>query len=311
MKGIIVYNPTAGPWDMQREMQHMQRALKRAGWTLDLVTTHERGDTQKAARQAAEQRLDAVWVAGGDGTINEAVNGLVGSETALAVLPAGTGNIWARQLHLPIIGLTTPLHVRAAAVAQARGCIRRIDVGALNDRYFLLWGSIGFDAEVTRELEPRDRTTKRLGALPYAIAAIMLARHFSGVRTRIVVDGKVIRGRTILAVASNVQMYGYFQLARQARLDDGLLDVFVFRGLGFSYIIEHALKVFSGRHLRDPKVVQLQARQMTVWTEEPMPTQVDGDPLGMTPASLRVVPRALRILVPPQAPASLFCQEPP
>lgn len=311
MKGIIVYNPTAGPWDMQREMQHVQRDLKRAGWTLDLVTTHECGDMQKAARQAAEQGLDAVWVAGGDGTINEAVNGLVGSETALAVLPAGTGNIWARQLHLLTVGLTTPLHVRAAAAAQAKGCTRRIDVGALNDRYFLLWGSIGFDAKVTRELEPRDRATKRLGALPYAIAAITLARHFSGVRTRIVVDGKVIRGRTILAVASNVQMYGYFQLARQARLDDGLLDVFVFRGLGFPYIIEHALKVFSGRHLRDPKVVQLQARQMTVWTEEPMPTQVDGDPMGMTPASLRIVPRALRVLVPPQAPASLFCQESP
>lgn len=306
MKGIIVYNPTAGPWDLQREMKRVQQELKKVGWTTELQTTHSIGDTENLARQAAEEGLDAIWVAGGDGTINEAVNGLVGSETALATLPAGTGNIWARQLHLPALGLANPFNMRAAAVAQAAGRVHRIDVGALNERHFLMWGGVGFDAAVTRELEPRDRTTKRLGALPYVIAAFTLAREFSGVRTRIIIDGRLIRGRTLLAVASNVQMYGYFQLARQARLDDGLLDVFVFRGLGYSYIIQHALKLFSGRHLHDPKVVQFQAREMTVWAEEPMSTQVDGDPVGMTPASLRVVPQALRVLVPSQAPTSLF-----
>jgi YegS/Rv2252/BmrU family lipid kinase len=294
---------------MKRELSHVQRELEKQGWSVEIKITRRGGDITLLSRQAADEGLDAVWVAGGDGSLNEAVNGLVGSQTTLAVLPAGTGNIWARQLRLPILNLTHPLAFREAAAAQSRGRVRAIDVGLLNDRYFLLWAGVGFDAFVTRELEPRHRATKRLGALPYAIAAVFMAREFSGVRARIVVDGRVIRGRTIMVVSSNVQMYGYFHLTSQARLDDGLLDVFVFKGLGFPYIIRHAAQMFSGRHLQDPRVVHRQAREITIWTKEPMATQVDGDPVGITPVSLRVVPRALRILVPPQTPQTLFSRE--
>ena len=184
-----------------------------------------------------------------------------------------------------------------------------MDVGRLDGRHFLLWAGIGFDAQVTKEMEPRDRVTKRLGALPYVIAAAMLAREFSGVRTRVVLDGRIMRGRTLLILVSNIQMYAYFNVARQAKLDDGLLDVIIFKGLGFPYIIRHAARIFSGRMLQDPKIVLRQAQQITIWSEEPMAVQTDGDPVGTTPLSLRVVPRALRILVPPQAPHSLFSTE--
>jgi len=306
VKGLIVYNPAAGPRDVKRELKRVRRELVRRGWSIEIETTRLRGDASLLARQAARAGLDAVWVAGGDGTASEAVNGLVGSETALGILPVGTGNIWARQLRLPIYTITHPFRLREAAIAQVEGQVRAVDVGQLNDRYFLLWAGIGFGAQVTTELEPRSRRTKRLGALPYAIAAIMLAREFSGVRTNAVLDGRLVRGRTILILVSNIQMYAFFRVARQAQLDDGLLDVFVFKGLGLSYTIRHAAKILSGRHLQDPRVVQRQARQITVWTEEPMAVQVDGDPVGTTPVSLRVVPRAIRILVPPRAPLSLF-----
>ncbi len=306
VKGIIIYNPTAGPRDVRRELKQVRRELGRRGWSVEIEPTQKAGDATQLARRAAEAGLDGVWVAGGDGTVNEAVNGLVGSQTALGVLPVGTGNIWAKQLHLPTYTLTHPFRLREAAVAQAEGSIRSVDVGRINDRYFLLWAGVGFDAQVTAELEPRDRRTKRLGLLPYAIAAVMLAREFSGVRTHAVLDGRAVRGRTILLLVSNVQIYAFAPVARQARLDDGLLDVFIFKGLGFPYIIRHAAKMFSGRHLGDPQVVQRQARQVAVWTERPVAVQADGDPAGTTPVALRVVPRALQVLVPPQAPAHLF-----
>lgn len=311
VRGLIVYNPTAGPRDVKRELRRVRRELTRRGWSVDIETTQDRGEVTLVAGEAARARLDAVWVAGGDGTVGEAVNGLVGSQTALGVLPVGTGNLWARQLRLPVYTLANPFRLREAAVAQAEGKVRTVDVGRLNDRYFLLWSGIGFDAQVTAELEPRARRTKRLGAIPYAIAAVALARHFSGVRTRVVVDGRAVRSRTLLIVVSNIQMYVFFPLARHARLDDGLLDVFVFKGLGLPYIVRHAVKVFSGRHLEDPRVVQRRGRQITVWTEVPMAVQADGDPVGTTPVSLSVVPRTLRILVPPQAPATLFSVEEP
>jgi diacylglycerol kinase (ATP) len=309
VRGLIIYNPIAGPRDVKRELKQVRRELARRDWSVEIETTGHPGDATLLAYQAAQAGLDAVWVAGGDGTVGEVVNGLVGSETKMGILPVGTGNVWAKQLHLPVYTFTHPFRLREAAIAQAEGQVRAVDVGRLNDRHFLLWVSIGFDAQVTREMEPRDRRTKRLGALPYAIAAVTLARDFAGMRTHLVLDGQALRGRTILVLVSNIQMYAIFRVARQARLDDGLLDVFVFKGLGFPYILRHVVKMYSGRHLQDPRVVQRQVRQATVWTEQMVAVQADGDPAGMTPVSLSVVPRALRIFLPPQAPASLFSTE--
>lgn len=309
VKGLIIYNPTAGPRDVARELKRVRRELARRGWSTDIETTRFPGDATHLAHQAAGAGLDAVWVGGGDGTVNEAVNGLVGSNTALGVLPVGTGNVWAKQLRLPVYTLTHPFRLREAAIAQAEGYTRWVDLGRLNDRYFLLWAGIGFDAQVTTRMEPRDRRVKRLGVLPYAVAAITLAREFSGVRTHAVLDGRAVRGRTLLVLISNVRLYAVFHVARQARLDDGLLDIFIFKGLGFPYLLRHAARLFSQRHLADPQVVQRQARQITVWSEEPMAVQMDGDAVGRTPISVRVVPQALRVLVPPQAPADLFYKE--
>jgi len=306
VKGLIVHNPTAGPRDVRRELEQVGQDLAQRGWTVEIETTHQAGDTACLADQAARAKMDALFVAGGDGTASEAIRGLIGTETALGILPVGTGNIWARQLHLPVYTLTHPFRLRDAALAQIGGQVRRIDVGQVNSRYFLLWAGIGFDAHVAQEIEPRDRRTKRLGLLPYAIAALSLARDFSGVRTHVVLDGRAIRSRTILTVVSNIQMYAIFPLARQARLDDGLLDVFIFKGLGLPYLLRHAAGIFSGRHLRDPQVVQRQAREVTVWTEQTAAVQADGDPIGATPASMAVVPRALRVMIPPQAPDTLF-----
>jgi len=294
---------------VRRELRRVRRELRRRGWSVDIKTTQATGDATRLAREAAEAGMDAVWVAGGDGTLGEAVGGLVGTGTAMGVLPVGTGNMWARQLHLPTYTLTHPFRLREAAAAQAEGTVRPVDVGRVDGRHFLLWAGVGFDALITSELEPRSRPVKRLGPLPYIVAAVTLARSFSGVRAHVTLDGRVVRGRILLILVSNVQTYGFFPILRQARLDDGLLDVLVFKGLGISYILRHAVKLFSGRYLQDPKIVHRQVRHIEVRTEVPVSVQVDGDPLGTTPVTLDVVPRALRILVPPQAPRSLFCKE--
>jgi len=307
MRARLIHNPTAGPRDVQRSLKRVRSFLKRRGWSVEYQVTEKSGDTTRLSRAAAQEGYDVVIVAGGDGTVNEAVNGLAGTRTALGVLPVGTGNMWAKQLGVPTYTLTNPLRLFEAAAGLAEGTIRRIDVGRVNDRHFLCWAGIGLDAQVTAELEPRQRHTKRLGALPYAIAAILVARDFKGVRTRVFLDGKIVRGRTLLVLVSNIQQYiGTLRVAPEARIDDGLLDVFVFKGLGFPYAVRHLMKIISQRLLQDPRVVHRQARKVEVWTEWATPVQVDGDPIGTTPVTLRAVPLALRVLVPPSAPPSLF-----
>ncbi|MGD1995412.1 MAG: diacylglycerol kinase family lipid kinase [Anaerolineae bacterium] len=305
----MIYNPTAGPRRVRRGLKAVRRELERRGWSVDVKATQSPGDATRLAREASGAGLDAVWIAGGDGTISEAVNGLVGTNTALGVLPVGTGNIWAKQLGLPTLTLTHPFRLREAAIAQAEGKVQAVDVGRVNDRYFLLWAGIGFDAMVTTELEPRPRPVKRLGALPYIVASVTLARSFSGVRARVALDEQTVRGRILLVLVTNVQMYSLFQVARQACMDDGLLDALVFKGLGSSYILRHAARMFRGRHLQDPKTVHRQVRRIVVQAEEPLSVQVDGDPLGTTPVTLSVVPRALRIRVPHHVPSNLFHKE--
>ncbi len=310
MRSLIIYNPIAGPREVWRELKQVRRVLSGLGWSVEIETTRQAGDATVLARQAARAGVDVVWIAGGDGTLNEGVNGLVGTQTALGILPVGTGNVWARQLHLPVYTLAHPFRLREAAITQAHGRVRTVDVGRLNDRYFLLWAGVGFDAQITSEIEPRPRPVKRLGVLPYVIAGLTLARDFSGVRTHLVLDGRALRGRALMVVVSNVQMYSIFQLTPQAKMDDGLLDIFLFRGFGgFWYMLRMAGQLFAGRHLGNPRIVQRRARQVTIWTEEPMAVQADGDPMGITPISVRVVPRSLRVLVPPQAPPTLFSSE--
>jgi diacylglycerol kinase (ATP) len=307
MKACLIYNPTAGPWDVRRGLERVRSSLKRRGWSVQLHLTEKPGDAIALAHAAAQDNCDVAIVAGGDGTINEAVNGLVGTETALAVLPVGTGNMWAKQLGIPTYTLTNPLRLHEAAAGLIEGTMRQVDVGRVNDRHFLCWAGIGLDAQVTAEMEPRQRRTKRLGVLPYAIAAVLVGRDFKGVRTRVSLDGGTVRGRTLLILVSNIQQYiGMLNVAREARMDDGLLDVFVFKGLGFSYAIRHLLKIISQRYLQDPQIVHRQACYIEVQTEPTTPVHVDGDPIGTTPVTLEVVPLALRVLVPPYTPRSLF-----
>jgi diacylglycerol kinase (ATP) len=311
MRAQIIHNPTAGPRDIRRAMERVRSDLERRGWAVELRMTERAGDALTFARTAAQAGCNVVIAAGGDGTVNETVNGLVGTQTALGVLPVGTGNVWAKQLGIPTYTLTNPLRLQEAAMGLTEGDFRQVDVGQVSGqgdkRFFLCWAGIGLDAQVTVEMEPRPRFAKRLGMLPYVIATLIVARDFPGVRTRVSLDGGVVRGRTLLVLVSNIQQYaGVFKVARQARLDDGLLDVFVFKGLGFPYALRHILGVISSRHLQDPRVVHRQASCIEVETEKVMSVQVDGDPIGTTPVTLEAVPQALRVLIPPSAPLDLF-----
>ena len=307
IKAHLIYNPSAGPRDVRRSIERVCSFLERHGWSIELHVTEEPGNELELARAAARAGCDVAIVAGGDGTVSRAVNGLAGTRTALGVLPTGTGNLWAKQLGIPTYTLTNPMRLQDAAADLLKGTVRCIDVGQVNDRYFLCWAGIGLDAQVTKEMEPRPRHTKRLGALPYVIAAILVARDFKGVRTRVSLDGKTTRGRTLLILASNIRQYGgVLNVAREAKIDDGLLDVFIFKGLGLPYVVRHVLKIITMRHLQDPRVVHRQARHVEVHTEPVVPVQVDGDPVGSTPVTLKVVPSALRVLVPPSAPSGLF-----
>lgn len=309
---LLIYNPTAGPWDMTRILKRLAENLKRHGWQTELVETHKAGDATWYARQATRDGLDLVLVAGGDGTINETVNGLVGSNTILGVAPVGTGNILAHQMRMPILSLMPPHQLDEVTEALVNSRVQRVDAGIINGRYFVCWAGAGFDAEIAAHLEPRTRTTKRLRTLPYIIAAFSVASWFKGFRTRLSVEGRAFNTCALLIVASNIQLYAaFFTIARHAYMDDGLLDIFVFKGLGLSYALRHFFHMVTGqRHLNDPAVIQVLTRRVQLETTPRVAVHLDGDPFGETPAILGLEAGVLRFLTPAQAPGDLFCKPP-
>lgn len=304
---MLIFNPAAGARDVRRELEGVIAFLERQGWQVDLRETRGATDATTFAREAVALGKDAVLVVGGDGTINEVVNGLADSEVVVGLLPAGTGNVWAMEMRLPIPGPIRWHTLLDATRSLVRGEVRPIDLGRVNDHYFLLWGGVGLDAQVTQRIEPRTRRTKRLGALAYGVTAFMVAKDFRGTRTRVVADGQKIRTRSMLIIISNAQLYA--RIARvgiRAYLDDGLLDVCVFKGSGLPMTLLHVAHILTERHLQDARVAYIQARRVTIETKRPLLVQVDGDTIGTTPVTFEAVPQALRIIVPPEVPPWLF-----
>lgn len=307
MRSMLIVNPMSGPWDIRRELPAVMTQLEQSGWRPALHETTHCGEATELARWSVDKELDAVFVVGGDGTINEVVNGLAGSSVAMGVLPGGTGNTWARGLGLPRRSPIHWQHLRDSVKTLLKGSTRRVDLGVINGRYFLQWAGLGLDADVAYAMEPRSRGQKRLGAVAYVVAGLAQAFHMVGTRTRIHIDSDRVLRRCILVVISNSRLYGGGVLMTSgARLDDGLLDVNVFAGTGFGSALRTFGAVITGLHVRDSRYSHYQGRSIRIESDTPMSVHVDGEPFEKTPIECQVVPRALSIILPKQVPPELF-----
>ena len=259
-----------------------------------MEATLGRGDATTHARQAVAEGQDAVVVVGGDGSINEAVQALANSPTALGVLPRGTGNVWAREVGIPLHNLP------AAAQAMVHGQVHTVDLGLAGDRYFLMWAGIGFDASLVKDLEETEPEFKRQwGMAAFVVRGAALAMSFMGSRLDYRINGRRIRRRTIMAVLANGRRYAaYLNLAPNARLDDGLLDLYIFKGRGSLYTLRHFAGLASGQHVHDPEVEYYPVDRVGVHGRAALHVHTDGEPAGQTPMEFRVAPSALHVIVP-------------
>ncbi len=298
MRAMIIFNPTAGQASvLERDLDDATNVWNEQGWQVERHPTLGPGDGTRLAQMAAASNYDVVVAAGGDGTINEVINGLVGSKTALATLPLGTMNVWARELGLP-------LQPRAAALALLDWKVRAIDLGRAGDRYFLLMAGIGLDAAVTAGVQPAVK--RRLGAMAYVLRALELILRARGTRTRLLIDNRRVNGRVLMVVVGNSQLYGgLVKITHRASIDDGLLDVCVIKGNGLGSVLQHSLAILRRRYSTDPEIEYYRARTVQVTARSALPVQVDGDTIGYTPMTFAVAQGALQALLPTQLPDDL------
>ena len=330
MKAELIYNPSGGQVVVRHELDNVVAFLNRCGWSVDLRETSKPLEAIDLARSAVAHGAGVVIAAGGDGTVNEVANGLVNTDAALGVLPVGTTNSWALQMGIPALNpilpgtqaakwvagleerMDRPLpanYYRKVLMDAARVLVEgqtvAVDVGELSGRYFLISAGIGLEAAIVKSISPRDK--KALGSWAYVLSAIESAYKYSGDEVRLTLDGMTLAVSAPLIVVSNIQLYGgMVAIGAKACVNDGKLDVYIFKGEGFFTFVHHAMKVLSQKHLQDPKVEYYQCRDISIESSTDLPVHVDGETFGKTPVSMRAVPSSLKVIVSKTLPRNLF-----
>lgn len=288
---VLIVNPKAGSEGRASVVARLVEVAAELGWQVTVAETRARNDAARFAAEAAAAGQALVLVAGGDGTINEAIQGLAGTETVLGAIPLGTMNVWVRELGLSL----DPIEALRQLLL---GRVYRVDLGRLNGRYFLLMAGLGFDAEAVHAVHGIAK--RRFGALAFLAAGAMAALRTRGTRVRVRADGETFEANAALVTIGNTRLWaGAVQITHHASATDGLLDVCIFPGEGLLSKLRHLLLVLIGRHDDDPEVTYLQVRTLDIAARPSMPIQVDGEAHGTTPAHVEVVPGGLRALVGP------------
>jgi diacylglycerol kinase (ATP) len=286
---VIVHNPGSGRRRDRREfLSAMVMALAQRGIGAEVRVTTTPGDATRLARDAVADGSPMIVVHGGDGTVNEAMQPIVGSRTLLAVWPGGTANVLARELGLP-------RDIERVADMIAAGRVRRVAVGRAGARYFLLMAGVGVDATLVRVVNP---TLKRLiGEGAYWVAAVGQLARWRPERFRVEVNGREYRAT--LAVIARVASYGGgLRLAPRARIESDQFDLCLFDWTARHRFLRGLPAAFSGRHLDLPGVTYLRGPRAGARGEGTVWVQVDGELLGALPMTFECVPAALSLVVP-------------
>ena len=285
---LIIFNPAAG-WRRRQRLAPVLAQLREQGCALELRETQGPGDAERFAAEADPGAFDLVVVAGGDGTVNETINGLARSGLPLALIPLGTANVLAAE-----IGLSTD----PAAVARcvAFGQPRPIALGAANGRRFILMAGAGFDAHVVAGVSvPMKR---RLGKGAYVLSTLRQLLVFDFPSYEVLSDNTVHHAASV--IVTNARYYGgRFVCAPDASLESATLQVCLFQRGGRLAAIGYALALFSGRLPRLSSYRLIEARRIEVRGRPGEPIQVDGDGIGQLNVAIEVLPKALDLVFPP------------
>ena len=282
---LIILNPAA---HSERAQRHQARVESLARDCVVCATTRV-GEAELMARRAAAEGFEKIVAAGGDGTVNEVVNGLAGTEATLGLLPIGTMNVFATELGLPVHDLE-----RCWNIVQGEH-IRSVDLAKANQKFFVQLAGVGLDAQVVKETSAQLK--RNFGPLSYLISAAQIAAR-QPPRLFIKSDDTSIDEGSFVLVGNGRLYGGPFPFFKHAALDDGLLDVIVFKRLGYLEIIKYLQDVVFSSEIRVPEVEYFQTRHLRVESEQTVPVELDGELVGNCPIEFTLQRRSLRVLAP-------------
>lgn len=287
----LIVNPTAGQSRPGQSLADVTECLGSWCRSVTVRETDSRGAGERIAKAIQPGEFDLVVAGGGDGTINEVLNGL-GDHTPLGILPLGTANVLARELKIPLNDV-------AAACEVLRTCrAHPVDLGVCNGRKFALMVGIGFDAETVKEVPPNVKDL--IGAPAYVLSGLRVLNQMQKpLRYRLTLPRGRIVSRGMMLVVANASSYaGDLQIAPLASLEDGLLHLCLFRERSKLAFLGQLFQVLRRKQLQDPNFLYQMAPWVRVHCDPPAAVQLDGDYFGRTPVDIRCLPGAVRIVRP-------------
>lgn len=286
---LLLVNPSAGGGRSAALVPELESEMRARGLEHRVVLSEGLEHACEAAREGAGQG-EIVVVVSGDGLIGQIGGVLAGTGATLALIPGGRGNDLARVLGIPT-------EVAGAVAVLAAGEVRELDVGVVNGKRFLGVASFGFDSEANRVA---NESKWIRGRLVYAYAALRAVVGWREATFTLTLDGERVEFRGWGVAAANSRAYGGGMfVAPNAELDDGLLDVVSLREMGKLRFLAGPLpRVFKGTHVELPEVDERRCAELRVEADRPFAVYADGDHVTDLPATVTVMPRALRILAP-------------
>jgi YegS/Rv2252/BmrU family lipid kinase len=303
-KWLAIVNPVSGGNRQQRMSQRIVNCLLDQAVDIDVRITEERGSAIGIAEDAIEQGIRNIAVIGGDGTLNEVVNGVFRqqavktTDVTLAMFSLGTGNDFIRTMQIP-------RNYKDAARAMLQGKTRIIDAGRLRYgatdkeqvRYFVNVCGMAFDGAVT---EHANSTKGSIGRMAYLRSVLITLFKYEPTKVRVTVDGKEVADELLFCINVGNCKYsgGGMRLVPEAVPDDGLFDITLLRPLPKLKVLMNLYRLFDGSIYRIKEATHLRGKRITVFSDPPICAEAEGEFIGYSPFELEIVPAAIRIIVP-------------
>jgi diacylglycerol kinase (ATP) len=287
----IIINPAAG--EEEAILPVINLSMKEAGITWEAFITHQIGDGIKFARAAVKEGVDALAVYGGDGTLMEAISGLIGSEIPLVILPGGSANVVATELGIPI-----DLKEACTLLGQGPSETKTIDVGQFDTHYFITGISLGFGADI---IKGANRETKnKFGILAYFLSAAAALKKTKKALYHLKIDGQEYELQGLTCLITNVGNLGFTKISMDKHIDisDGFLDVVILRKANLSLLKHIVVTLLKRERPHNLELVQhWQGKDISVSSTPKQTVQCDGEVLEEMPLHIKIIPGAIKVLV--------------
>src|SRR5690625_1679435 len=276
----IIYNPTSGREHFKKEIATVLDRLEQAGYETSAHATKGAGDATKAAEIAVERKYDLIVIAGGDGTINEVIAGVAEADyrPKIGIIPAGTTNDFARALSIP-------REVDKAVDIIVKGLKKKLDIGKVNDHYFVNIAGGGDLTELTYDVPIKMKAA--LGQLAYYLKGIEMLPSLKPGSAKIEYDDRVFEGEIMLFLVANTNSVGGFEkIAPNALIDDGYFDLVILKKINLAEFLRIATAALRGTHTEDENIIYTQAKRIKITPKEKMLLNIDGEYGGELPGEI-------------------------